>query len=128
MWLQEAPIVCRCHRTDSTATLGQRSSACAAHSFCLHGRRWAHRGERPRRCAAEECAGLSLKWHDERDDESGRAQSFCSFTLHAELRGSQVWVVGTRVSGGSEQGNETEPIQPIQIGDWPGVLACGRQM
>ena len=69
-----------------------------------------------------------LRWHDERDDESGRAQSFCSFTLHAELRGSQVWVVGTRVSGGSEQGNETEPIQPIQIGDWPGVLACGRQM
>ena len=44
-----------------------------------------------------------LKWHDERDDESGRAQSFCSFTLHAELRGSQVWVVGTRVSGGAER-------------------------
>ena len=67
-----------------------------------------------------------LEWYEKRDTATGPSESFCVYALRAEIRGSIVWAVGSRVTGGAGEPNETEAIKPLKIGAWPGIAACGR--
>ena len=75
-------------------------------------------------CVVAHCR--SLRWHHERDADGGL--DYCSYkALRAERRGrTEVWVVGTRVSGGSGEPESTEPIAE-RIGVWPQMVSAGRE-